>query len=393
MAVATPARRHPERDYSGQPFGRPRGHALKALRVRVLGGGLGDSSTVLYGQDSIYPLLMTKGLAVYPGYVAGTYTNYAAVVADFPGARYVGIAPWIAPTDCLDIEPGDAVPGDAPAFFRQSTHPNLNKPLFYTSAGDVQAVINALSSAGIARSSYYIWSAHWIGAHICAPVTCGYPAADATQYASSNVDYDAWNSYVFKGAAPSPYPVLALTNPYTKDSGSTGPVHTLQGRLNVWRPYAGNYASLGAPDGVFGPATDTAVRAFQTYKFGVGPGVDGVVGPVTWAALNAAPPKSVFGPPTAVQCTPGDTTVNVTHCSPPVTTPGPVDHYEISVFTGSYPSASTLVPTYPRYMKASPQQFGGLGNILSGTHMTLRAVAYTADGQSSQYTDVNFVMP
>ena len=37
-------------------------------------------------------------------------------------------------------------------------------------------------------------------------------------------------------------------------------------------------------DGMFGPRTENAVKAFQKYY---GLGVDGVVGPLTWAKLSA----------------------------------------------------------------------------------------------------------
>jgi len=40
-------------------------------------------------------------------------------------------------------------------------------------------------------------------------------------------------------------------------------------------------------DGIFGPKTDARVRRYQTTKRLV---VDGIVGPMTWGALEAGPP-------------------------------------------------------------------------------------------------------
>jgi hypothetical protein len=63
-------------------------------------------------------------------------------------------------------------------------------------------------------------------------------------------------------------------------SGSRGPyVKTVQEVLNLW--FQQSRKPL-VPDGVFGPNTDAAVRAFQV-RFGLVP--DGIVGPLTHAAL------------------------------------------------------------------------------------------------------------
>jgi Glycosyl hydrolases family 25/Putative peptidoglycan binding domain len=95
------------------------------------------------------------------------------------------------------------------------------------------------------------------------------------------VDYNAFKgsaddlaSLATTGALPGPEPVLT-----TGDSGPA--VVTLQTRLNVWG------AKLPV-DGQFGPATFTAVRSFQTVHKLTS---DGVVGPQTWAALDASPPS------------------------------------------------------------------------------------------------------
>lgn len=100
---------------------------------------------------------------------------------------------------------------------------------------------------------------------------------------------------------------------------------------------------------------------------------------------------SVFGPPRNLTVRAGDTSVMVERCDPPASVPGPIDHYMVGVYVGSYPSPETLVPSYPRYMKSAPMQFGNL-HVAAGTHMTCRAVAVTVDGHNSDYVDTHFQM-
>ena len=62
--------------------------------------------------------------------------------------------------------------------------------------------------------------------------------------------------------------------PLVRKNDQNHPVKTLQYLLKA----RGHNLTV---DGVFGPATDAAVRAFQQHK---GLAVDGIVGPVTWSA-------------------------------------------------------------------------------------------------------------
>ncbi|HZH75347.1 MAG TPA: peptidoglycan-binding protein [Archangium sp.] len=79
----------------------------------------------------------------------------------------------------------------------------------------------------------------------------------------------------------------------TLKSGSSGPaVKTLQQAL------AKAGFSPGAADGQFGPKTDAAVKAFQRAK---GLVADGIVGPKTWAQLNATSAPSGGSGPTLKQ--------------------------------------------------------------------------------------------
>lgn len=220
------------REHSGAPFGRPNPlflskswrikHGVLApkdltpltpLAVSSRAGSPGapvKTTTTLTGQDSVTASSLARGKAVYAGYYNGSFANLTTIANRVgPGPIIVSVSPNGANgARAIDIESGDAVPSDAPRFWHNSNHGGTGYgqkdegiPIFYTSAGDVQSVINYLTWAGISRSKYLIWSAHWIGYHICGESVCGYPQADATQYSDAGyVDNDVWYSYCFSGA-------------------------------------------------------------------------------------------------------------------------------------------------------------------------------------------------
>lgn len=123
-------------------------------------------------------------------YINGLYANGTACKKQAPNARFTGISVTSRQLgQCLDIEPGDATISDVPDYHRRfrKAHPHV-KPIYYTSASNVDALVNTLASIGVKRSEYIIWSAHYTGRHICGR-DCSYAKAagrvDATQYTTS----------------------------------------------------------------------------------------------------------------------------------------------------------------------------------------------------------------
>lgn len=181
-------------------------------------------------------------------YFNGTFANGTAMRADHPHAvAFVSITPngdkgaWY-----LDVEPGDATNDMIAAFLKAGGHG------FYTSAGNVQAAIDACDAAGLKRGSYAVWSAHWTGQHICAPATCGFPQADGTQFASNaSFDTSLIMPATFLPAAPLP---PSPANPYNLSVTPHTAIHA------AWNPVPGadHYPAVFTPSGG-GKATEVEV--------------------------------------------------------------------------------------------------------------------------------------
>jgi len=317
--------------------------------------------TTLYLWDDTNVSLIPSNAAAVAGYANGIYQTLPALRAAFPKAHILDIAVTASVNaTCLDVETGDATNAQAAGWVKAQKARGLAKPIVYTSAGNVSALLKTLAADGVNRSDVLIWSAHYTGsAHICG--SCGYPQADGTQYTNRalgrsldesliNADFfgsnippkpapakqptppvapagkqrvpdcrgmapaDAKNqllNYGFEPVAPDSVPsgsVCFETNPAhwtMQDPGSkvsytaaVPPQITLNSDQTPWNEALQTSLTRGglsvAEDGVYGTATDAAVRYFQYEKFGVA-GVDGVVGPATWKALASTqtvnPPK------------------------------------------------------------------------------------------------------
>jgi cell wall-associated NlpC family hydrolase len=294
---------HSDKDWSGKKFGAPSPFLLTRswrLKQGFSTANATSSLLTLHGQDAISPAGCTKGLPVYAGYYNGFFTNIAAFKADFPSAIILSITPnGRQGARCIDCEPGDATAAQAAQFVKDNLplapaggRNDGGKPIIYCSAGDSQAVINAVSALGISRSQWILWSAHWIGQHICSPSGCGYPQADATQYASNNAfDSDLFYSYCFGTVAPPSNPTLPLKQGDV-DVTLTGPVHTLQRNINKWISAFGGQLGINlmlTADGNYGPLTAAAVTAAQVFlgQRGV---TAGVCDQALFNDLAAAPP-------------------------------------------------------------------------------------------------------
>lgn len=116
------------------------------------------------------------------GYVGGSFDNYNELLRYFPHAKHLSIAVNASEdAECLDIEKGDAAPGDAPGWIRRQHERGLKRPCVYGSSSEMGNIMRRILGNGIKRNEFRVWSAHWTGTpHV-------EPGSDATQYAGGQV--------------------------------------------------------------------------------------------------------------------------------------------------------------------------------------------------------------
>ncbi len=243
--------------------------------------------------DDVTLSLLPSNAAAYAGYVDGEFSNFSKLQAKFPKAHLLSIAVSASSdADCLDIETGDATPGDAFDWVIRQFERGIKRPVLYASASTMGTIISLMNSGDVPRSTLRLWSAHYTRSpHFCGPHTCGAVSidVDGTQWTDLALGVSLDQSILsddFFGAVPVPpvnndWQVTMMNNlPVISpnDTDAVGPwyVHRVQALLTDIFGYK------VAIDGIFGPDSVSAVKKLQE---AYGLTTDGIVDPQTWAVL------------------------------------------------------------------------------------------------------------
>jgi peptidoglycan hydrolase-like protein with peptidoglycan-binding domain len=271
----------------------------------------------VWGQDNVSVSALDPGFSVYAGYYNGPFANLTAMRTRFPHAYIISISTRLTGSKgsiSVDIEPGTLSGTQAGSFsgclawLRQGgTFGGSSKPVIYVMASWAMPLVGYLRANGVSRTSYYLWTAHYAGQHLCGS-GCSYltgTVADGTQYATGVNDVSVFRGYVVKPGSVTPPPPPPPPASGGLTLGSTGDaVKTVQTELNFWASAVG-FGKL-IVDGDFGAKTFSAVMKFQQHEKIV---ADGVVGPVTAAALAKQPPHKVVPPVVAPPAVPSGSPV------------------------------------------------------------------------------------
>ena len=233
-------------------------------------------------------------------YVDGRFANSAEAARRFPHAHILTIAVFARhDADCLDIEQGDATPGQAAGWYLRQKARGVNRPCLYASAFVMDTeVIPAITAAGIHPAGVRLWAAHYThAAHVCGPHSCRElgRTVDGTQFTDRahgrNLDQSLLAGDFFGGKHAASWTETMISNLPTLQQGnrdhpgSVQFVHRLQSLVKV----IGDINHLAAAsavkaDGNFSQQTHAGVLAVQKF-FRLT--TDGICGPATWGALVA----------------------------------------------------------------------------------------------------------
>lgn len=159
--------------------------AIKRLRLE-------HEATVMF--DSVNVDGIPANAPAVAGYVDGLYVNFSTMIRKFPHAWRVPIAVFAKDdAECLDIESGDASPREASQWVKRQLKRGVKRPIVYTSASQVDYVLELLKQSGVKRRQVRVWSAHYtFTPHLCGPHSCG-EVKSTTVDACQHSDYPTYD--------------------------------------------------------------------------------------------------------------------------------------------------------------------------------------------------------
>lgn len=137
--------------------------------------------------DSITLDAIPAGAEAVAGYVNGWWPTFDDLKRRWPDAERLSIAVTSsACARCLDVEPGDAEPGDAPGWLGKMADERKGIPVIYVMLSQAQFTVELLERAGYRLGrDFLLWTAHYTyRPHLCGP-ECGFGLeveAHATQF-------------------------------------------------------------------------------------------------------------------------------------------------------------------------------------------------------------------
>lgn len=333
--------------------------------------------------DGVTVADLPAGFSAYAGYYNGAFANLTALRERFPHATIVSITPsGEHGAMFFDIEPGDGVNSEIAAFLK------AGGVGFYTAGSNVAAAIAECSNAGIPRDTYRVWSAHWIGSHVCAPDTCGYPQSDGTQY-ESTADWDASllssSGFFTKPSSGPDFPIKA--------GSPAAYILDVQKRLNTWAKEIKLVEGLQGT-GTFDAATAAAVKlALEYWDYSAVNVALDEVDESLWNHLNGTPPVAswAYEAPQSLTAKAGNTSVKLSWKAPSGSVPSPAEGYHApSGYVIAMYSAKGEVASYPR--RNVTETTIQVGSLPRRTALYARVWAEGAPQFSSgHYAQVDFV--